>query len=43
MPGQFPGEQGKKAAELLFDLIGAAGPPEEPVQVTFKSRLITQG
>ncbi len=38
---QFPGEQGKKAAELLFELIDAAEKPK-PVKVVFKSRLINQ-
>lgn len=41
---QFPGEQGKKAAELLFDLMDAVERPD-PVKITFKSRLVnvTQG
>lgn len=39
---QFPGDQGKKAAELLFDLIDAAERPD-PVKITFKSRLVNQG
>ncbi|WP_353126499.1 LacI family DNA-binding transcriptional regulator [Parapedobacter pyrenivorans] len=38
---QFPGEQGKKAAELLFELIDAVERPE-PVKVVFKSRLVNQ-
>ncbi len=36
---QFPGKQGRKAAELLFELIGAQQPPG-PRNVTFKSRLV---
>ncbi len=39
---QFPGEQGKKAAELLFSLIESEERPK-PVKVVFKSRLINQG
>ena len=39
---QFPGEQGRKAAELLFELISDT-PPKEPVQVTFRSRLVHPG
>src|SRR5690606_21982097 len=35
---QFPGDQGRKAAELLFGLI-LDTPPKEPIQVTFRSRL----
>lgn len=38
---QFPGEQGKKAAELLFELIDTAARPD-PVKVVFKSRLVNQ-
>lgn len=38
---QFPGEQGKKAAELLFELIDAVERPK-PVKVVFKSRLVNQ-
>ncbi|MEC3881423.1 LacI family DNA-binding transcriptional regulator [Parapedobacter sp. 10938] len=38
---QFPGEQGKKAAETLFELIDAVERPA-PVKVTFKSRLVNQ-
>ncbi|SFC72370.1 DNA-binding transcriptional regulator, LacI/PurR family [Parapedobacter composti] len=39
---QFPGEQGKKAASLLFELIDAKE-RSKPVHVVFKSRLISQG
>ena len=39
---QFPGEQGKKAAQMLFELMDAAERPA-PVKVTLKSRLVTQG
>lgn len=39
---QFPGEQGKKAAELLFQVIDAPKRPE-PVKAVFKSRLVSQG
>lgn len=39
---QFPGKQGKKAAELLFELIDATERPD-PVKVVFESRLINQG
>ena len=39
---QFPGEQGKKAAKLLFDLMAAAERPA-PVKVVFESRLVNQG
>lgn len=39
---QFPGNQGKKAAELLFELIGSAE-GREPVQITFPSRLVNPG
>lgn len=38
---QFPGEQGKKAAELLFDLIAATERPE-PQKVVFESRLVNR-
>lgn len=38
---QFPGEQGKKAAELLFGLIDAVKRPD-PIKVTFESRLVNQ-
>lgn len=39
---QFPGEQGGKAAELLFQLIEANGRPE-PTRITFHSRLVNPG
>lgn len=39
---QFPGEQGRKAAELLFGLI-LDTPPQEPLQVTLRSRLVHPG
>ncbi|WP_257669063.1 LacI family DNA-binding transcriptional regulator [Parapedobacter tibetensis] len=39
---QFPGKQGKKAAELLFELIDTEESPK-PAKVVFKSRLINQG
>ncbi|MGK6352142.1 LacI family DNA-binding transcriptional regulator [Parapedobacter sp. DT-150] len=39
---QFPGDQGRKAAELLFELINATTRPD-PVEVVFKSRLVNQG
>ncbi|MBK1439008.1 LacI family DNA-binding transcriptional regulator [Parapedobacter sp. ISTM3] len=38
---QFPGDQGRKAATLLFDLIRTPG-RKEPVKVVFNSRLINQ-
>lgn len=38
---QFPGEQGRRAAELLFELIDADDKPA-PTKEVFKSRLITQ-
>lgn len=38
---QFPGEQGRRAAELLFELIDADERPA-PTHEVFKSRLMTQ-
>lgn len=38
---QFPGKQGKKAAELLFELLEAKEKPS-PSKIVFKSRLIHQ-
>jgi len=39
---QFPGEQGRKAAELLFQLVEANERPE-PTRITFHSRLVNPG
>lgn len=39
---QFPGDQGRKAAELLFQLMDTTG-RQEPTQVTFHSRLVNPG
>jgi len=39
---QFPEKQGRKAAELLFELLEAKEKPT-PTKVVFKSRLISQG
>lgn len=39
---QFPGEQGRKAAALLFQLIDTNG-PSEPMQIMFPSRLVDPG
>jgi len=39
---QFPGDQGRKAAELLFQLMEITGRPE-PTRITFPSRLVNPG
>ncbi len=39
---QFPGDQGRKAAELLFQLMETTGQPE-PTRITFHSRLVNPG